>query len=152
MSRDLIRGGGDLAPDIQLSVHWSAGKSVHGTAGLCAGPDGRLAGTHGSLSPFEVRNTLIMAGPGIRAGVSDVPAAIVDVGPTLAHLSGLPWHGACDGRILHEALTGGPNPSALEVATETIRLATPYGEQILERSTVLDRTYVDWGVVVSDDS
>lgn len=148
MSRALIRGSGDLAPDIQLSVHWSAAENARGTAGLCAGPKGRLAGTHGSLSPFEVRNTLIMTGPGIRPGPSEIPAAIVDVAPTLAHLSGLAWDGPSDGRILHEALIDGPHPSELEVLSETIRLATPHGEQILERSTVLDHTYVDWGAVV----
>ena len=152
MSRALIRGGGDLAPDIQLSVHWSAAENAQGTAGLCAGPKGRLAGTHGSLSPFEVLNTLIMAGPGLRPGSSEIPTAIVDVAPTLAHLSGLAWDGPSDdansGRILHEALTDGPHPSELEVLSETIRLATPHGEQILERSTVLEHTYVDWGTVV----
>jgi hypothetical protein len=89
-----------------------------------------------------------MAGPGIRAGVSEIPAAIVDVAPTLAHLSGLSWDGPQDGRILHEALIDGPNLSEVEVTTETLRLATPHGEQILERSTVLDHTYVDWGAVV----
>ena len=46
------------------------------------------------------------------------------------------------------ALIDGPNPSEVEVTTETLRLATPHGEQILERSTVLDHTYVDWGAVV----
>ena len=154
MSRDLVRGGGALTPDIQFSVHWSAEKNAHGTPGLCAGPGGRLAGTHGSLSPFEVRNTLIIAGPGIRAGVSEVPAAIVDIAPTLAHCTGLPWDGdPPDGRILREALLDGADPTQIEVTSETLRLETPHGQQILETSTVApgsgnSATYVDWGALV----
>ncbi len=115
---------------------------------MCGGAAGRLAGTHGSLSPFEVRNTLIMSGAGIKTGlVSDAPAGIVDLAPTLAALMELGWDGACDGRILSEALLDGPHPADLALSTDELEASDGEVRQVVRRSAVAGVMYVDAGAL-----
>ena len=51
---------------------------------------GRQAGQHGSLDVVQSRTPLVLAGPGIKPGVTDAMRAEVDVTATLALLLGLP--------------------------------------------------------------
>jgi hypothetical protein len=46
---------------------------------------------------------------------SDVPTGIVDIAPTVLHLLGLPVGPRMDGRVLHEMMRDGPDPSAIQV-------------------------------------
>ena len=148
IDRGLVGQGGELAPEVQYSVRWSSEPNRYGVAGLCAGAAGRLVGTHGSLSPFEIRNALIMAGPGLKAGlVSDAPASIVDLAPTLAALMGLGWDGACDGRILSEALLDGPDPTDLALSTDEVEASDGKFRQVVRRSAVAEVMYVDAGAL-----
>ncbi len=141
MDRQLIGQGGALTPDIQHSVHWSLSENARGIAGLCAGTSA-LAGTHGSFSPLEVRNTLIMAGAGIRSGLtSDVPSGIIDVAPTLAELLDIPWEGRRDGRVLREGLVGGPAPESVPVSFDEVEVSRGGRRQVLQRCTAADTTY-----------
>lgn len=72
-------------------------------------------GEHGSLDVIQSRAPLVLSGAGIpRRGYVDTYARLVDVGPTLAHLAGVPAQGlvdgdgaALDGRVLTEHLTAG---------------------------------------------
>lgn len=66
-------------------------------------PGSGSTGIHGR--PSERYITLIMAGPGVRKGVTPENAEIVDVVPTLLALFGLPVPPTVDGRVLYEALT-----------------------------------------------
>ena len=78
--------GGALAPDILYSNDWSNDANVHGCSGTAWSSPGTMAATHGSISPWDVRNTLIVAGPSFKRGVvSAVPAGNVDIAPTLIH-------------------------------------------------------------------
>jgi len=59
---------------------------------------------HGSFSPIDVHNTLVLAGPQFRTGLAvATPSGNVDVAPTVAALFGLSMP-AADGRVLDEAL------------------------------------------------
>jgi arylsulfatase A-like enzyme len=148
IDRSLMGQGGELAPEVQYSVRWSSEPNAYGVAGLCGGAAGRLAGTHGSLSPFEVHNVLIMSGAGIKAGlVSDAPAGIVDLAPTLASLMGLGWDGACDGRILSEALLDGPDPADLALSTDEVEASDGEFRQVVHRSAAAGVMYVDAGAL-----
>ncbi len=64
-------------------------------------------GNHASLSPYDMHNTLVAAGPDIRAGVvNPLPSANTDVAPTVLWLLGLRDEAMkMDGRVLSEALT-----------------------------------------------
>ena len=112
--------GGSLhyrRPDIQFSPVWWDGANEHGVLGYAAGPAG--AG-HGSTSPRDLQNTLILAGPDVRSRMtSDVPAGLIDIAPTALAMLGLPVPAAMDGRALTEVLRPG---AAGEQATSTPEL------------------------------
>lgn len=77
---------------------------------------GGHVGEHGSLDVIQSRAPLIISGARARAGGTvDDHARLVDVGPTLAWLAGVPDAALCDGtgaalegRVLREHLTDGP--------------------------------------------
>ena len=69
-------------------------------------------GTHGTLSRFDMHNTLVASGPDFRAGFRDeLPSSNADLAPTIAHLLGLPHPPPMDGRVLTEALTAKDEPA-----------------------------------------
>ncbi len=141
---------GDLAPDILFSHDWSDAPNAHGYAGSAwSGPTAKAA-THGSISPWDVRNSLVAAGPSFKRGlVSDLPAGNIDIAPTLTHTLGLPAPDDLDGRILAEALEGGPEPSAVTVERSTLSAALDSGRfsQSVQLSKVGRTRYVDFGSV-----
>ncbi len=118
--------------------------------------EGGHAGEHGSLDVIQSRAPLLLAGAGVRAvGLVDDHARLVDVGPTLAALAGVPAEdltdagGApLDGRVLHAYLDprraprgvvgilwdGAPSGDLLHLA-ETGEL--PHVARLLERGTAL---------------
>src|SRR5205807_1464609 len=60
---------------------------------------------HGTISPFELRNTLVCEGPDFRAGWQDpLPVGNIDIAPTLAQVLRLAAGTPFDGRVLEEAL------------------------------------------------
>lgn len=98
---------GPLAPDLLVALHWSDAANEHGYPGSSAENGSANRASHGGLSPWELRNTLVIAGPGIRRGVrSAAPAGNIDVTPTLLHLLNLPAPPTVQGRILAEAISG----------------------------------------------
>ena len=105
---------------------------------------------HGSISPYEVNSVLIAAGPHFKAGVrSAVPSGIVDLFPTVLHLLGMALPRPVDGRVLHEALDGGPDPKEVFVETAVHRVSATFGgvsyRQEAQVSRVGDTLYVDKG-------
>ena len=73
-------------------------------------------GTHGGLSWGVQHIPMILAGPGVRHGVSHFPAKLVDVAPTIERLLGLPIPTGVDGVILADALR---TASAAERSSQT---------------------------------
>jgi len=103
------------APDLVVSLHWTDDKSANGTPGMVVSDlkaSSEKIGNHASLSPFDMHNTLVAAGPDFRAGIRDpLPSANCDVGPTILWILGLRDEVATmDGRVLGEALTGAAPP------------------------------------------
>jgi hypothetical protein len=96
-----------------------------------------------------MRNMLVLAGAGVKCGLTDpLPASILDVAPTILHLLGLDPLPAQDGRVLAEALIGGPDSDLSRVARETISAETGACRQTLHLSTLDGARYVDYGSVV----
>lgn len=144
---------GPRAPDIKFSVAWSDEKNEAGIPGTVLAGSGRGA-SHGSASPYDMRNSLFAWGPGFKKQLrSTVPAGIVDVAPTALHLLGLPSL-PCDGRVLEEALAGGPDPTEADVrrTTRSAHAGWPGGgyRQELAISTVGATTYLDHGTAMRD--
>ena len=143
-----IGADGEFAPDIIFSLDWSDEENEHGVPGTCwASPSGSIA-THGSLSRWDVHNTLVSAGPSFKRGVvSEVPAGNVDIAPTLLHTLGLAPSAPLDGRVLEEALEGGADPASIPVERETLTAEHRGFAQQLHVARVAGTQYVDCGRV-----
>jgi arylsulfatase A-like enzyme len=137
-------------PDIVFSFKWTDDKNDYGAPGFVLSEGGkRNAGTHASLSRFDVHNTLIANGPSFRQGlISDFPSSNVDVAPTILEILGIKPPEPMDGRVLSEALVNGKAPAGTP-KTETIRASREIGlrrwEQYLKTTTFGGAFYVDEG-------
>ena len=89
--------------------------------------------------------TLIMAGPGIRAGKvrqdSEPSIALVDLVPTICHVLGLPLPQQSQGRVLQELLEGGsatkprpPVPNLILPATPPRKAATKFKGDVTDEA------------------
>jgi arylsulfatase A-like enzyme len=141
--------GGNLAPDVLFSFNWSDAPNEHGYKGVR--PAGvAIKADHGALSPWEMRNTLVAAGPDFRRGyVSQLPVGIVDVMPTLAYTMGLDPGFDVDGRVLHESLTESrtqvAGPTSPDPQSQLLERSAGAYRQRLQLSLYGGSTYVDFG-------
>jgi len=147
------RDQNNRSPDILISFQWSNevnSQGIEGTAVFAKGDVPLGAGSHGSISPYEIRNLLVAVGPDFKNGISDkTPSGIVDLTPTILHILGLSTNGSLDGRVLTEALTGGPDPKDMSCETYTTRASRTLGGQTFEQELCTSRVnsaeYLDWG-------
>jgi arylsulfatase A-like enzyme len=103
------------------------------------------ASDHGSMSPWNVRNTFLAWGVDFkkRARVS-APAGNVDVTPTILALLGIDENDGLDGRVLGEALEGGgPDEEQLAVDTRVHTVEAGAYRAAIQVSEVDGRRYVD---------
>ncbi len=140
------------SPDIVVSLRWTGDKSRTGLPGMSASDAKRRApgqGIHASLSRFELHNTLIAAGPGIRRDFVDMlPSGNADVAPTVLALLAISSPSEMDGRVLEEALSGNERFSA-QLISETLK-ARHRGEhkawrQYLHLTRLGSHVYLDEG-------
>lgn len=104
----------------------------------------RGAGTHGGLSRAELHTVLMLGGSRIRPGMSDWPAGIVDLAPTILALLGLPGAESMDGRVLAEALADRA-PAGDARNGETWEAASPHYAQRLARLRMGEHVWLDEG-------
>jgi arylsulfatase A-like enzyme len=140
--------------DVVFSFRWNDGVNKQGTPGLIDSEVRVGAGTHGSLSKFDLHNTLVGAGPDIRVGYRDTfPSGNIDVAPTLLDLLGLKQTAGTDGRILAEALVDSAAPQEKPVtqkveATQKLENGATW-TQHLQTTTYAGKTYFDEGNAAS---
>jgi arylsulfatase A-like enzyme len=104
------------APDIVVSLRWTEDKNPAGIAGSVPSDGWYVSGQgiHSSLSPFDMRATLVAAGPDFRTGMIDqLPSGNADLAPTILHLFEIRPPQKMDGRILIEAIGGGATSRVL---------------------------------------
>jgi arylsulfatase A-like enzyme len=95
------------APDVLISMQWSANANRYGVTGSLTmdGMGVTGMGTHSTLGKFDVHNTLIAAGPDFMRGAADeMPTGNVDLAPTILWILGVPGRESMDGRVLSEAM------------------------------------------------
>jgi phosphonoacetate hydrolase len=115
----LVGLDGPRAPDIVFSFVWSA-DAAHGVPGMASGCASKLVMDHGSISPFDLHNTLVLHGPGFRHGYRNfAPVGNIDVCPTLCHLLGLGVGDGVEGRVLLETLGDSPSEPEWDTVQET---------------------------------
>ena len=140
----------DGAPDVMVSMRWSAERNNWGAPGMLTTVGGRRGtGAHASLSRFDLRGTLVAAGPSFKKGfVSEIPSGNVDLAPTVLALLGVAQPKAMDGRVLGEGLAGSDRAS-LKPEHETLDTSRDLGlrvwHQFLRLSRVGSVVYVDEG-------
>jgi arylsulfatase A-like enzyme len=142
----------ERGPDIVLTFPWSSAKNAFGVQGsnyantaAATGPLGGAASGHGSMSPWSVRNTFIAWGVDFKRAVTlAVPASNVDLTPTLLALKGINDAKGLDGRVLLEALTGGPDEEQIPVETRIFTTETAAGYRATIQVTNLgSQRYID---------
>lgn len=147
-SLELIHAASDdRGPDVMLTFPWTSAPNAFGVRGTdlanVAAGGTPYASDHGSMSPWNVRNTLLAWGPHFKSRARvGTPAGNVDVTPTILALLGLDT-GGLDGRVLDEALADGPDPERVPVETVTHTTAAGDYRAAIQVSTVAGRRYID---------
>lgn len=120
MPLSLVGLDGPRAPDVVFSLAWDDG-DVGGVPGSAAGTLSKLAVDHGTISPHDLRNTLVAQGPDFRVGWRDpAPVGNIDIAPTLTHLLRLDAGSPFEGRVLAEAVRdGSPDPPTWQSSEAT---------------------------------
>lgn len=138
------------APDVVLAMRWNATANKHDVRGMIAATATKepVEGTHATLSPFDVHNMLIAAGPHFRKSVSEMPSSNLDLAPTILRLLGMEAPEPLDGRVLVEGFTGRQNsPQESVVRTREATRRTPKGmwRQYVRTSETAGSIYIDEG-------
>ncbi|HLZ29630.1 MAG TPA: alkaline phosphatase family protein [Chloroflexota bacterium] len=152
MPLSLVGLDGPRAPEVVFSLAWDAGH-VGGVAGSAVGTHTRtkLLVDHGTLSPHDLRNTLVAQGPDFRVGWRNpAPVGNIDIAPTLTRLLALDAGTPFEGRVLAEALRdGAPEAPAVQSTDATVAFAAR-GREWVQRvwfESVGATTYVAGGAV-----
>jgi arylsulfatase A-like enzyme len=119
------------APDIVMSFDWSGPKGQFGVEGMIDADWNRKAGegTHATLSPFDIHNTFIAAGPDFQVGFEDkLPTSNVDIAPQAMAILDLPLPYKADGRDLIEARRNVLEKSSTEVPTQTFEAVRDFSD------------------------
>jgi arylsulfatase A-like enzyme len=147
-SLELIHAANERAPDVLLTFPWTSEPGPFGVRGAdlaCVSGGAKLhASDHGSMSPWNVRNTMLAWGPSFKKGtICHAPAGNVDVTPTILALLGIDERDGLDGRVLSEALADGPDEEQLVVETRVHTVEAGTYRAALQISTVDGRRYVE---------
>jgi predicted AlkP superfamily pyrophosphatase or phosphodiesterase len=141
------------APDVAVSLRWTSGRNAYGAPGtstIHGARTGALTGGasgHGGLSPWVVRNTLILWGSDFKRGARiGAPASLADLMPTVLEVLGAgpaPCGADC-GRVLEESLRDSP---AVPLTPSRRAIVTASGgyRAGVRISSVAGHDYVDQG-------
>lgn len=119
LSFDITRGSHPArAPDVAVTLTWASTpnpQGVPGTQTIVSGKPGPIASGasgHGGLSPWVVRNTLVLWGADFKSRLrTEAPASLADLMPTVLKVLALeadPCDAGC-GRVLEEAMRVSPD-------------------------------------------
>jgi arylsulfatase A-like enzyme len=104
-------------------------------------------GMHGSFGRGNTFNFMAAIGPDFKKQfVDDAPISNADIQPTLAKILGLKIasHGKLNGRILEEALAGGPSSVAYKRRVEIAPYAANGKTTVLTYQQTAKQVYFDW--------
>ena len=102
------------------------------------------------MSRHEMNNILFANGPSFKTGIPlEIPSGNLDLAPTILKILEISGTQDMDGRVLSEALTGGPDVTDVGWSTETHRAEHELGRdtyrQQITISMVGTTSYVDGG-------
>jgi arylsulfatase A-like enzyme len=130
------------APDIIVSFSYDETTAVAGKPGVSYASSVNRRGDHGSFSPSDVHISLMARGPDFKAGLRDpLPSANVDIAPTVARILGFSMPDT-QGRVLEEAIEGGPAPTEYALLEKIYRSSKQTG-LTMKLPTDLDGRSID---------
>ena len=148
-SLELIHAAnGERGADLLFTFPWTSRPNAFGVPGTdladVSGGATLYASDHGSMSPWNVRNTLLAWGVDFKKGATvHAPAGTVDVAPTILALLGIAEGDGLDGRVLDEAIEGGPDEEQIAADTRIHTVEAGAYRAALQVSVVDGRRYVD---------
>ncbi|HEY3097568.1 MAG TPA: phosphodiesterase, partial [Methylomirabilota bacterium] len=108
-------------PDIIVSFNFDEHIAVAGRPGISYASSVNRRGDHGSFSRTDTHISMMAHGPDFKSAMLDtLPTANVDIAPTVARILGLNMPGV-QGRVLEEALKGGPPVTDYTLVGKTYR-------------------------------
>jgi predicted AlkP superfamily pyrophosphatase or phosphodiesterase len=151
-SLDLIHmAAGQHAPDIVLTLPWTSSKNAYGFSGRQSinakqtGPIPASQAGHGGMGPWTVHTPLLAWGPDFKRSTTvRVPAANVDLAPTILALEGIAAPERMQGRPLVEALANGPDEEKIPSESRVFETSNGSGYRaVIEVSRVGKNSYVE---------
>jgi arylsulfatase A-like enzyme len=148
-SLDLIHAANrERGADLLLTFPWSSRPNAFGVPGAdlanISGGARLYPSDHGSMSPWNVRNTFLAWGVDFKKRATvRAPAGNVDVAPTILALLGMAAGDGLDGRVLAEALERGPDEEQVVVDTRVHTAEAGAYRAAIQVSEVDGRRYVD---------
>jgi arylsulfatase A-like enzyme len=138
----------ERAPDLLFTFPWTSEPGpfgVRGTDLACVSGGAKLyASDHGSMSPWNVHNTLLAWGASFKKRtIVRAPAGNADVTPTILSLLGIADRDGLDGRVLTEGFAGGPDEERVAVDTRVHTVEAGGYRAVLQVSLVNGHRYVD---------
>ena len=147
----LVGDQGPRAPEITMSFQWNGFPNAAGYAGHVYSTGGQSGqGQHGSMSRQELRNVLFGWGPSFKRRCTVLaPSGNIDLAPTVLRILGIDNPVLMDGRVLKEALIGGPRVDRVNWSNELYNRERRSSQQVYRQqikvSMVGDTVYVDEG-------
>jgi arylsulfatase A-like enzyme len=142
MSLIKTESSANRAPDIIVSFSFNETVAVAGKSGVSYASSINRRGDHGSFSPTDTHISLMASGPDFKSGLHDrLPTANVDIAPTVARILKFSMPDV-QGRVLEEALQGGPPITEYAVVSKTHRSSIRTGLTV-KLPTDLDGLTVD---------
>lgn len=148
---EVLRLNNDRAPDISLVFRSNDAPNVNGIEGttLHDAPYPEGGGCHGGLHARELHTFLALGGAAIRPGNVETQAGNIDILPTALYLMGLPEPGGIDGRVLSEAMAGGPDPMSITAMDHVLTSSNTTGPRThlsvsdIGRARYLNRAWIE---------
>ena len=129
-------------PDIIVSFTFDENVAVAGRPGISYASSVNRRGDHGSFSSTDTHISMMAHGPSFKSGLYDtLPTANVDIAPTVARILTFNMPGV-QGRVLEEALKGGPRVAEYTALGKTYRSSKKTGLQV-KLPTDLDGRTID---------
>jgi arylsulfatase A-like enzyme len=129
-------------PDIIVSFTFDEHLAVAGRPGISYASSVNRRGDHGSFSRTDTHISLMAHGPDFKSAMLDtLPTANVDIAPTVARILALNMPGV-QGRVLEEALKGGPHVTDYALLPKTYRSSKQNGLK-MKLPTDLDGRSID---------
>ncbi len=142
LTRIRVESNAQRTPDVVASFSWDDQAVVQGLKGIEFESMQRNRGMHGTFGTVDVHNSLFARGPDFKSGFADtLPSGNIDVAPTAARILALDLPGT-DGRVLEEALAGGPAANAYSVVSDVVT-SSPSVSMVMKLPTSPDGTDTD---------